>query len=1011
MDEQGKTVIIETQIVDNFVESAKNAAYWREQLRDAQKQGDAYKGNVNEVARELAKANNRFREAKKVIESSERAEQLLGQATDNTVKTLGEMQRELSALRSVPLDAFPEEQAAQLKQRMADLLATIADTKAEIKGMDTGAVWENMASSLQFVTSGAQLLGQGLQALGVESEWAEKLQDSTLELIGATQALATITDLLGQKKLKQLAINLKTIASNLTQSVTLKALSVQTKGAALAENLLTSAKTKGVVASKAATAAAWLLNAALAANPIVLIVAAVAALAAGVWGLTKAFGGSASAAKAAEKSNADYEKSCKKNDAVLQAATVNQNKRLEEQRIANRKRMAELKRSGATEEQLAKASAENASKIREIEVAGAEERIGNNKKLLDQAKKNLTLQERQLNSLRAGSKRYKEQADKVLDLKNAYNDLVATINEDVFEVQHKLQDQADAELEEQKRVADATFERLQKTLDRKRQVAEAALKAQAGFQSQDFAQRQRYAQRLRELSDRSELERLTLARRYGKMTQAEYEAGLAVLNDSMQEFRNAQAREANDYYRQQREAIFSLFDKTAQEQIDGVNEKYRKAYEQLNQQAMHAPDASAYEGGTDNKEYQRAQRAYEDFMYNLASIRARMEEQQQEEIASIEENSLRRRAEKIERQIERLYDGDLRKWQDNERKKLEVTIAQLEAQAAAKQAKGLDTYDEDAALAVARRQINQMNLDSELLAAGENARAKYKVRKAYLEEEMKLAEGNADRQGEIQAQSLENEREYFTARIDAVGKWSDAAMQAMGAVNDLFNALGEAKLQKAQENYDRESEMLQEQLDQGYISQAEYDRKQQQLDKNLEREQKKIARQQAVREKEMALFKIAVDTAMAIMALWVTPGFPVAIPMAAMVGALGAVQLAAVAAQPLPKAARGRYISGRSHAQGGELVVAEDGEIIMNRNSVRMFGPELSAMSVAGGGVPFHIPDGGYTARYAMSRGLSKADIEDAMTRAVKRVKVYTVVEDIRRSEQNYAQVQTRGQV
>lgn len=54
-----------------------------------------------------------------------------------------------------------------------------------------------------------------------------------------------------------------------------------------------------------------------------------------------------------------------------------------------------------------------------------------------------------------------------------------------------------------------------------------------------------------------------------------------------------------------------------------------------------------------------------------------------------------------------------------------------------------------------------------------------------------------------------------------------------------------------------------------------------------------------------------------------------------------------------PKAERGMLIRGRSHAQGGTLIEAEDNESIINKNSTQRFKPLLSAINQAGGGVSF----------------------------------------------------------
>jgi hypothetical protein len=51
---------------------------------------------------------------------------------------------------------------------------------------------------------------------------------------------------------------------------------------------------------------------------------------------------------------------------------------------------------------------------------------------------------------------------------------------------------------------------------------------------------------------------------------------------------------------------------------------------------------------------------------------------------------------------------------------------------------------------------------------------------------------------------------------------------------------------------------------------------------------------------------------------------------------------------------KGGMIGGRRHAEGGTLIEAEKGEAIMTRGSVATFGPLLSLMNQAGGGVSFN---------------------------------------------------------
>ena len=61
-----------------------------------------------------------------------------------------------------------------------------------------------------------------------------------------------------------------------------------------------------------------------------------------------------------------------------------------------------------------------------------------------------------------------------------------------------------------------------------------------------------------------------------------------------------------------------------------------------------------------------------------------------------------------------------------------------------------------------------------------------------------------------------------------------------------------------------------------------------------------------------------------------------------------------VATQPRPQGyGDGGLIGGVRHAQGGTMINAEQGEAIMTRGAVTMFGPLLSQLNQSGGGTPF----------------------------------------------------------
>ena len=270
-------------------------------------------------------------------------------------------------------------------------------------------------------------------------------------------------------------------------------------------------------------------------------------------------------------------------------------------------------------------------------------------------------------------------------------------------------------------------------------------------------------------------------------------------------------------------------------------------------------------------------------------------------------------------------------------------------------------------------------------------------------QEMRLRQQMADDIEKLNEEQGQKEREHYAELADTISEWAGKASEVFSALDGLLQGIEDSQLEREQAKYDKETEMLNTQLEKGYISQEQYDAKQKKLDADLAKEQAKIERQQAIRSKAMAIFDIATSTAVAIMKTYAQFGFPVGIPMSIAMGAIGAVQIAAVAAQPLPKAAKGGLITGASHADGGVNIEAEGGESIINKRSTSMFGPMLSAINQAGGGValniPTSIPDGGYVSRYTQemaggSRYQNDQQIVVQVVDIIRGVEQYTEVVD-----------------
>jgi len=132
--------------------------------------------------------------------------------------------------------------------------------------------------------------------------------------------------------------------------------------------------------------------------------------------------------------------------------------------------------------------------------------------------------------------------------------------------------------------------------------------------------------------------------------------------------------------------------------------------------------------------------------------------------------------------------------------------------------------------------------------------------------------------------------------VNEISMAATVLMDTWKTYNDFLTASENKQLKKYEKSTNEKKAKLQEQLDSGIISQESYNAQVKALDADLDAKKEEIANKQAKRDAAMAMASIIQNTAAGIMQLWVKPGFPAAIPLAVMVGAMGALQLATVAA-------------------------------------------------------------------------------------------------------------------
>jgi hypothetical protein len=972
-------------------------------------------GNSMKDAARKAELGKRIAETTEELKAQEEALGDYRRSVGNYEKATDNLKQELNDLTDtlIRMAQAGDTSSASFKEmvkRAGELKAAEDTVNTAIdqtgRGIDTLVAVTDATSA---ITSVYGLWTTATQVLGSENEELNAIMTKMITIITALSSLSSLQAALSKTEATYRA------ASNLVQLVGINQTLAETKAIA-AKNAV---QGTGNILTKAAAAATWLWNAALAANPVVLVAAAVGGLVAGVVALTNAFNSNTEVQERATRAMEAYNRAAEASTYVLDQIETKRNTLSKAEEIRGKREIENLKANHATSEQIAEAQLKTANKLREIEMSAARQRQMAAMDEFDSLKKVIAAKEEELNTWSGSLKKYKEAKKELDDLKGRYQELFRTIENEGAAVANLALETAIANREAQQSIADKALEAQQSIANKALEVAlknseamqkirEDDLRFQTTFQSTSIAIRMEYERKLYKAAQDGARERLALQKAHGKITNKEYQTALNAMARSDKQFYENQAKQLNDYLAGVRANILAVASGgTVDMQIAQVTQKYQDAMKELAN--IQSPQ---FVRGMSEEEYQKEYAAYEQFLVNRAELEKQIQQNLQDEIKKIREDATKQQLDRFNQVLNEQYAEDLSKAADNERKKLELENEMLQKQIEARKAAGEKTYEQEAQLRANNLRLQQMDLDKELAQAELNHKSKYEIRKRYLEAELAAAQGNEDAIAQIQLEMAENEESLWEERIEKLQEYAGIASSFATAFNDLASALGERRAQEVEEQYSREEQALANMYANGQITEAQYNEKKIKMEKQKEKELAKIEREQAIRERAMGSFEIGINTAISIMAS-AKMGFPLAIPFIAAAAALGAVQMAALWAAPLPKAARGKYIEGPSHAAGGVHIEAEGGETIINKKSSRMFLPLLSAINELGGGVPFTKvgSDGGYAIRSfaEASEPMNRLDMERAIQKAFGQVRVIATIEDIRREDANYVQIQDRA--
>lgn len=160
-------------------------------------------------------------------------------AIETANMSLGEMKRTLKELRNMPLVGKTEAEIQQINAAMAKLTDEIGDYGAKLKS--SGDKVSLMIEATQGFIAVSQMASGALAAFGYNTE---KLEKAMVQLIGVSQALATIHQLNEKQVLQNTIATIKDTYAKVANSIAAKGQMMATNGATAATRALGSAMNK-----------------------------------------------------------------------------------------------------------------------------------------------------------------------------------------------------------------------------------------------------------------------------------------------------------------------------------------------------------------------------------------------------------------------------------------------------------------------------------------------------------------------------------------------------------------------------------------------------------------------------------------------------------------------------------------------------------------------------------------------------------------------------------------------
>lgn len=877
-----------------------------------------------------------------VLQQNSKAANLLANSTDSARKRLADLRQVLVEMEDAGNTGKAYEQvalaAAQLTDQVGDLQQKIRVLSSDTVNLDAAmSVGSGITGAFNTATSAAALLGGESEKL---QQAFTKVQ-AALSILNGVQSVANMLN-----KDSAAMVVLKATADGIAEraaerkaiaETTFTKASWKSSAATIKGTLATIGQT---AATKAAAAGQWLWNAAMYANPIGLLVAAAAALAAGIYVLVSRY-------SSAGKAEHDYAEASKELEKIQKANAVSAAKRAyeREQQIrkntnAENEALDAAKKRNASELEIAAIKASHAKKAANDTAKYANQEIELNNKEVAKLQEMRDAKRIQLNEASDGSRKYKKLQDELAEAEQKYHDAVkkgkdleqeradarreaALAEQEVIRQREAMQRQAENTRIELMRdgatkeiaLIDANYKEQLKSIQGNSEEEIALRKALEDKKAKEIANvRKKYALEERKTAIQ-EQKNLLQAMSSSGGTESDYQNELKLRKEILTAESQAKIdaldkdKMSDAQYAAEVKAIRLQLAADIKSIDDGDAQRHEQYMQSINdadvRSAKARVDALTGAEGVDGMTAIWAD-------YYSARI-AQIDDNEKIEIAALERSGL--------------------KGKEYEAKETEILQKAAEERNAIRKEEAQTDIDilEDASRELERALTNANDAVDKSQGLGklsalqqrfdaENALydAQEKIVKSKYEQGLIKKQDYEDQMLEISRNRNEAEADLEQQKIDTIVSSMQEALQKIQEVSNMvFEVIGsniQAEMDALDNEYTTDAKEAAKNANKKYITEEEYAKKK----AALELKQQKMA-------KAKALTDIAIATAMSIMQTLAQLGAtPWGIAMAAIAGAMGAAQLAIASSKPLAQ-----YEKGRKGGKGEYALVGEKGPELM----------------------------------------------------------------------------------